>query len=73
VSVCVCIRTHTHIARGVLGCEPRGRDETLRGPEESRWTNLGIYVFKHAYNVQRFVCMLRDGVRSWTNCFFSLT
>jgi len=31
-------RTHTQTARGVLGCEPRGRDDTLGGPEESRWT-----------------------------------
>jgi hypothetical protein len=36
--------THTHTARGVLGCEPRGRDETLREPEESRWTkSQGVY------------------------------
>jgi len=30
--------THTHTARGVLACEPRGRDETPEEPEESRWT-----------------------------------
>ena len=40
-SVCVCecvyTHTHTHTAR-VLGCEPRSRDETPGGPEESRWT-----------------------------------
>jgi len=38
--VCVCIyaHTHTHCTDGVLGCEPRGRDETPGGPEESRWT-----------------------------------
>jgi len=36
--MCVYVRTHTHTARGVLGCEPRGRDETPGGPEESRWT-----------------------------------
>jgi len=38
-SVCVyeCVHTHihTHTAQ-VLGCEPRSRDETPRGPEESR-------------------------------------
>jgi len=40
VSVCVRIRTHTHThcTDGVLGCEPRSRDETPGGPEESRWT-----------------------------------
>jgi len=38
VGVCGCIRTHTHCTDGVLGCEPRSRDETLAGPEESGWT-----------------------------------
>ena len=36
--VYVYAHTHTHTARGVLGCDPRGRDMIL-GPEESRWTN----------------------------------
>jgi len=34
----VYIHTHTHTAWGVLGCEPRGRDETHGEPEEPRWT-----------------------------------
>jgi len=38
VCVCVYARTHTHCTDGVLGCEPRSRDETHGGPEESRWT-----------------------------------
>jgi len=40
VCVCVCIRTHTHThcTDGVLRCEPRSREETPGGPEESRWT-----------------------------------
>jgi len=40
VYVCVYAytHTHTHTARGVLRCEPGGRDETLEGPEESEWT-----------------------------------
>jgi len=39
VCVSVCIRTHTHTCTyGELGCEPRNRDETPGGPEESRWT-----------------------------------
>ena len=37
VCVSVCIRTHTRTAQ-VLGCEPRSRDETPGGPEESRRT-----------------------------------
>ena len=36
--MCVYTHTHTHAARGVLRGEPRGRDETLGEPEESRWT-----------------------------------
>ena len=40
VCVCVCVyaHTYTHYTDGVLGCEPRSRDETPGGPEESRWT-----------------------------------
>ena len=39
VCVCECVYTHahTHTAQ-VLGCEPRSRDQTPGGPEESRWT-----------------------------------
>ena len=36
--VCVYAHAHTHFTDGVLGCEPRSRDETPGGPEESRWT-----------------------------------
>ena len=40
VYVCVsCVYMHTHtLTAQVLGCEPRSRDETPGGPEESRWT-----------------------------------
>ena len=34
--MCVYARAHTHYTDGVLCCEPRGRDETLGGPDESR-------------------------------------
>jgi len=37
MGVCVCIRAHTHCTWGTK-CEPRGRDETSGGPEESGWT-----------------------------------
>ena len=30
---CVCAHTYTHYTDGVLGCEPRSRDETPGGPE----------------------------------------
>ena len=36
VGVCVYAHTHTHCTDGVLECEPRSRDETPSGPEESR-------------------------------------
>ena len=39
---CMCVythtHTHTHCTDELLGCEPRSRDETSGGPEESRWT-----------------------------------
>ena len=39
ICVCECVYTHTHAHTAqVLGCEPRSRDETPGGPEESRWT-----------------------------------
>jgi len=38
VYLCVYAHTHTHCTYGVLSCEPRGRDETPGGPEESRLT-----------------------------------
>ena len=36
--VCVYAHTYTHYTDGVLGCEPRSREETPGGAEESRWT-----------------------------------
>ena len=39
VGVFVCICTHTHtLHRWGTWIEPRSRDETPGGPEESRWT-----------------------------------
>jgi len=70
VHVCVYAHTYTHCTDGVLGCEPRSRDETPGGPEESEWTNLGIYIFVYVYKVHMCMYMLGGGMRSWTNCFF---
>ena len=38
--VCVCVYAHTctYYTVGVLGYEPRSREETPGGSEESRWT-----------------------------------
>jgi len=35
---CRCVYTHTHCTYRVLRYQPRGRDETPGGPEESSWT-----------------------------------
>jgi len=41
VNVCLWYaHTHTHTARGVLGCEIGGRNKTPGGPEESRWSKF---------------------------------
>jgi len=66
--MCVYSHTHTHTAHGVLGCEPKGRYEAPGGPDESRWIT-SWYIFVYVYKVH----MPGDRMRSWTNCFFSLT
>ena len=52
-SVCGCMyvytHTRTHTARGVLGCETRGRDESTGGPNNPNGLNLGMYVFVYMY------------------------
>ena len=58
VGVCVCIRTntHKHCTDGVFGCEPRNRNETLGGPEESRWTkSRHIYIHKCVQSTHVYV------------------
>ena len=47
VYVCLYVHTHTHCTDGVIGHEPRSRDETHEGPEEStksRYTYIRICV-----------------------------
>ena len=48
VGVCVCIRAHTHTLHRwgtEPRCEPRSRDQTSGGPDESRWTkSRHIYI-----------------------------
>jgi len=56
VYVCVYAHTHTHCTDGVLGCEPRSRDETPGGPAESRWTK-SWYTCIHIYVYKVHVCM----------------
>jgi len=48
--------TCTYCTDGVLGCEPRGRDETPGGPKESRWTkSLHTYVHICVQSVHVYV------------------
>ena len=70
---CTCVYTHTHAhtARGVLGCEPRGRDETLGGPEGSKCTNsrhkcISVHVYKvHMCICWEAGCMLGGGMTAF--------
>jgi len=53
--------THTHCTDWMFGCEPRSRDETPRGPEESGWTKFSIHIFVYVYKVH--TCMYMPGGR----------
>ena len=66
VGVCVCIRTHTHThcTDGVLGYEPRSRDETPGGPENPDGLNFGIHIFVYVYKVHMCMYVLVGGTRS---------
>ena len=68
--MCVSAHTHTHGTYGVLGCEPRGLEETLGGPKNKDGLNLSIYVFVYVYKVHMCMYMLGVGMRSWTNYSF---
>jgi len=68
--VYVCVYEHTHYTYGVLGCEPRGRDKTPGGPEESRWTQSRHMCIVYVVKVHMCMYMLQGGMRSWTNCLF---
>jgi len=74
---CRCVythwHTHTHTAHMrysyvVLGVGMRH----LEGPENPDGLNLGIFAFVYVYEVHIYMNMLGGGMRSWTDCFFSL-
>ena len=50
--VCVYAHTHTHYTDGVFGFEPRSRDETPGGPEESRSTKS-----RYTYIRTKYTCV----------------
>ena len=41
------------------------------GPKIPDGLNLGIHIFVYVYKLHMCIYMLRGGMRSWTNCFFS--
>ena len=45
----------------------------LEGPKNPDGQNLDIHIFVYVYKVHMCIYMLRGWMRSWTNCFFSLT
>jgi len=62
--------THTHtVQMGWSDVSPGVGMRHLEGPKNPDGLNLDIYVYK----VHMCICVLRGGMRSWTNCFFSLT
>jgi len=71
-SVCVreCVYTHTHTHSDV---SPGVGMRHLEGPKNPDGLNLEIHIYVYVYKVHMCIYMLRGGMRSWTNCFFSLT
>jgi len=73
VCVSVCIRTHTHTLHRCLDVSPGVRMRHLEGLKNPDGLNLDIHIFVYVYKVHVCIYMLRGGMRSWTNWFFSLT
>jgi len=70
VCVSVFIRTHTHTLHRCSDVSPGVGMRHLEGRKNPDGLNLDIYVY--VYKVHMCIYMLRGGMRSWTNCFFSL-
>jgi len=65
VWVCMCVYAHTRTyCTWGTRCEPRGRDETLQGPNILDGRDLGIFIFEHVYKVHMCICTLGCGMRS---------
>ena len=74
--VCECVYTHTHPHTAQMGCSdvsPGVGIRHLEGPKNLYGLNLDIHIFVYVYKVHMCIYMLRGGMRSWTNCFLSLT
>jgi len=64
--------THTHTTQfGYLDVSPGVGLRHLEGPKNPDGLNLRIHIFVYVYKVHMCIHMLRGGMRSWTNCFFS--
>jgi len=76
VRVCECVYTHTHTHTAQMRCSdvsPGVGMRHLEGPKNPDGLNLDIHIFVYAYKVHMYIYMLRGRMRSWTNCFLSLT
>jgi len=73
VCVSVCIRTHTHTLHRCSDVSPGVGLRHLEGPKNPDGLNLDIHIFVYVYKVHMCIYMLRGGMRSWTNYFFSST
>jgi len=72
VSVCVCIRTHSHtLHMGYSDFSPGVGMRHLKGLKNPDGLNLGMHVFVYVYKVHMCMYILGGGMRSLTNCFFS--
>jgi len=70
---CACVYTHTHAhtaQMSYLDVSPGLGTRHLEGPKNPDGLNIGIHILVYVYKVRMCVCMLRGGMRSWTNCFF---
>ena len=51
-------------------CKPRGRDETLGGPEESRWTKSQHICIRICVQITHVYTCAGKRDEIWTGCFF---
>ena len=73
---CMCVYTHKHTHTAQMGysvVSPGVEMRHLEGPKNPDGSNFGIHIFLYVYKVHMCMNMLGSGMRSWTNCLFSLT
>jgi len=72
VCVSVCIRTLTHTLHRCSDVNPGVGMRHLQGSKNPDGLNPDTHIFVYVYKVHKCIYTLRGGMRSWTNCFFSL-